>query len=347
MEYDGRLFDPAVDQAVVQGRCSMGTFNRGLKRVNLLEARRPLGFPVPGFIKNRRLKEWEAFQIANEEWFICLAVYDTKIAGVGFVFLYNKKRERLYSYQGQAFRRRIQVPAGLRGTVCRFSTPKLQIEIENRLEENRFSITFSAAADEGLPACRGHFTAEHVTEPLVILQPFAENRPLYSHKALMPGEGTLVMGDTEFPFRRGATGLILDDHKGYYPRRLRYDWVTAIGFRNGSPLGFNLTENQIRDPEENNENCLWWEGRTYLLPPVHFSRPEGRRGPWLINDDYGLVNLTFHPVTAAVIRNNFGLIATDYYGPNGGFQGHIRGASGEPVTFDGFIGMGERREDRM
>jgi hypothetical protein len=61
--------------------------------------------------------------------------------------------------------------------------------------------------------------------------------------------------------------MIIDDHKGYYPCVMKYDWITALGYAgNGRLVGFNLTDNQVQDHEKYNENCLWLDGKMYPRP---------------------------------------------------------------------------------
>ena len=59
----------------------------------------------------------------------------------------------------------------------------------------------------------------------------------------------------------------MDDHKGFYPYVMQYDWVTGMGYsQEGKLQGFNLTDNQVRDHERFNENCLWLDGKNVSTP---------------------------------------------------------------------------------
>ena len=78
MKEYGREVLPTPGEVVTNGRCNLGTFNGPIENVNPLDAEKPLGFPAPWAFKLLRLKEWEALQLASDEWFICVAVYNTK-----------------------------------------------------------------------------------------------------------------------------------------------------------------------------------------------------------------------------------------------------------------------------
>ena len=129
----------------------MGTFNEVLRNVNLLEIDKPLGMKLPRFLNNFRLKEWEAFQIADENWFICIAVSNIKIFGMAFVFLFNKKTQKTHFYSSRSVPSRFDVPSGLINSRCSHKSGNLEIEILNNLENDSVEITFNAGASGGSP----------------------------------------------------------------------------------------------------------------------------------------------------------------------------------------------------
>ncbi len=335
------------ERPVEEGICSMGTYWAPFTELNLLEAEKPLGALVPSCFKSFRLKEWEAFQISDENYFICLAVSNFKLLGVAFIFIYDKLEERYYRYFQKTRANRVSVPTGLMESVCHYSSETLNIRIGNHLSDNLFTIHFSAEATEDQPACEGQISASHDNAPLVIVHPLGKNRPLYSHKALMKGYGTVTVGEKTSRFKKGATAVILDDHKGFYPYHTRYDWLTALKQEDGHLIGFNLTDNQVKDPERYNENCLWVDGRMCLLPPVKMIRSEGLKERWEISDTYDRVSLSFTPLCGEPMKKRFGMISTFYYGPIGRLKGYIIDDDGDKVSFDDWIGMGESRNDRM
>ncbi len=326
----------------------MGTFNGPIQDINPLDLHRPLGLAAPRAFNAFRLKEWQAFQISNDEWFICLAVYNTKSIGLAIVMAYSKTDKQMYRYERKVPAWRLQVPKGLHDSQCFYHSENFSIDIHNHLHRKRFEISLSASGFSDLPDLTAEWVAFHETEPIVIVQPFADNRPLYSHKALMPLQGKLLFGDRTSEFDKQHSCAILDDHKGFYPYTMQYDWVTALGFnQQGGLQGFNLTDNQVQDNERYNENCLWQKGRMIPLPPIKVTRPEGVSGWWQIRDDYGMVDLDFMPLADVPNYINLGFACFDYHGPTGKFNGYIVDADGNKVVFDNFIGMGEQKIIRM
>ncbi|PJE80904.1 hypothetical protein CI610_00062 [invertebrate metagenome] len=347
------IVDPAPKDAVTNGQCNFGTYNAPLSSVNLLDAKKPLFFPLPRWLKNFRLKEWEAIQIRYGDWFICLAVYNTKSVGTAIVMACDTSNKKMHVYRHKVPFWKLSVPKGLQDSCCFYkgnkkSSHQLSIEVNNQLGKDRVSVVFTLAGFDGLPDMHGEFSGHHSTEPLVIVHPFHDNRPLYSHKALMEAEGKLIVDGLDVATDDRKSSLILDDHKGFYPFSMAYDWVTAFGYPDtGALQGFNLTRNQVRNSKRYNENCLWLSGKVYRLPPVTISRPEGIESPWLIRDNHGCVDLVFTPLANAVEYLNLGIVKVDYNGPTGVFSGTISHPDSGRVIFDGMVGMGERKRIRL
>jgi len=143
---------------------------------------------------------------------------------------------------------------------------------------------------------------------------------------------------------------VVDDHRGYYPRRAHYDWVTTMGRNeaNGEREFFalNLTRNQSIDQEAYNENLIWFEGKTSLLPPVIFSsHPESKNfkdyAEWFIKDDHDMVNIKFkvYDMNAMIIHAL--VVKVDYYIAFGELEGYVRDEDGHRYILDGMMGMGE------
>ncbi len=339
---------PPPDTAVTAGLCNFGTFDSAIPNPNLLDTHQPLGIPLPSRLNGLRLKEWEAIQIANRDWFFCVAVYNTKTVGTAIIMAYDRNKDRMFIYQHKVPYWKLHTPCGLANSHCYYHNPKLSIDIRNLLEKNRFEVTFTAKNFHGQPDIEGSFTGFYQTQPIVIVQPFDNNRPLYSHKALMPSDGWLTVAGKKVHYESHDTCMIMDDHKGFYPYIMKYDWVTGMGYNNqGGLQGFNLTDNQVKDHEKYNENCLWLNGKMHPLPPIKISRPNGVTETWEISDNYEQVDLKFTPLADVPNYLNLGVAETRYHGPTGVFEGTITLPNKEQVIFDGYIGMGEQKYIRM
>lgn len=338
---------PAAHSLVTDGKFNFGTFDGPFTLINPLDASRVFGFPVPRFLKYLRLKEWQAFQLGNADFFMLAVVYNQKGVCLIQFILYDKKGREGMKYQRFVPSWKAGVASSLDNTRTRYLAKDFSIDIHNKLQEGRIFIDVALSPCGDLPEVYGHFEAFHdpaAVRPLVVCLPFAKNRGMYSHKCLMPMEGVLYSGERRIVFARQSSFAIMDDHKGYYPYALEYDWVTGVGPVAGRGLtGFNLTDNQVIDKERYNENCVWTGRELHLLPPVTVSRPGGIMKDWLIRDNYGMVNLVFTPAMDNAIKLNLLLAKTDYHGPFGSFNGFLRLSSGDKIPVKNFFGMGEKK----
>ena len=319
--------------------------------MNPLDAVRVFGVPVPRFAKFMRLKEWQAYQLGNSDCFILVVLYNQKAGLLTQFIFFDRIKRTAFKYEKIVPAWKTTMPASLADSRACYESGGYRIDYHNRLKHGMLYIDVAFRSRRGLPDLYGHFEALHGARgvrPLVVSLPLGENRGMYSHKCLMPMQGSLCVGDRTIEFRDDDSFAIIDAHKGYYPYILKYDWVTGVitGRKRGL-AGFNLTDNQARDPERYNENCLWSDGELHLLPPIRFDRPDGPDGEWLIRDGYGMVDLVFTPVMPNVIKMNLLIAETDYHGPFGSFRGVIRPRNGAKVPVDGFFGMGEQIPARL
>jgi len=346
-EYRQRELRPAPDNLVTDGEFAFGTFSTQFKNVNPLEADKPLGVWLPRPLLAFRLKEWQAFQLGNSRWFMLAVLYNAKLPALAQFIVFDKVRKKKYLFEKVLPPWKIRVPASIWESSQSYRDKDCSIEIVSALAKGRFYINIHIRDQKGLPDIEAHFEAIHdegVVAPIVVSIPLGENRGMYSHKCLMPMQGSLVLGGEKIEFQRRESFAIIDDHKGFYPYKLKYDWVTTAGYDvKGRLVGFNLTHNQTTDAEKYNENCLWVDGRLELLPPVKFDRPQGVERDWTIRDRYGMVNLSFKPVAMGSIDMNLLALRVKYYGPFGYFSGTVRDSSGTVLDFANYFGMGEQK----
>jgi hypothetical protein len=267
------------------------------------------------------------------------------------VYNYKTKQKMKYEKQLGLFSSMV-VPNTLYQSRCYYHGDDISINIDHDLTSRRLDMKIKIRNfPGGLPDVDAEFRGVHDVnryKPMVVCNPFSEDSVMFSHKCLMPGSGKMTIftnsSDPEvINFADDKTEIIIDDHKGYYPYITRYDWVTALGreLSSGKLIGFNLTNNQVIEQEKYNENCLWYDGELHPLPPITMVRPEGHTGVWIVKDQYDMVNLEFQPVTHTTVHLNYIVAYSKYEGPYGFFKGYLRKKSGDKVSVDGLIGMGE------
>ena len=192
---------------------------------------------------------------------------------------------------------------------------------------------------------------ERLSKPSVVSLPFpySNNRALYSQKDFFKISGKLKINGEEMLTDESTTALI-DDHRGYYPRRAHYDWLTTMGRydidNKKQWFAFNLTHNQSTDEESYNENIIWLENKTSLLPPLKFSQsiPCNKfknYSEWTIKDKWDMVNVKFKVYGIIPIVFDYCLFKLDYYITFGVLEGYLRDETGKKYNLEGTIGLGE------
>ncbi|MBN1251667.1 MAG: DUF2804 domain-containing protein [Bacteroidales bacterium] len=333
-------------ELVTKGQINFGTFDKAFSKINLLEAKKLFGFPIPLFLKKMRLKEWQAFQFWTEDFFILMAVYNPKSISINQLLIFNRKTKQFYKYEKKTAFWKTKISENLINGFSEFVAKNFKLHVFNELEKNRIKIEIDIKKFKTYPDFEADIeivNPESKNKPIIVSIPFGKNRGMYSHKELSGIQGVIKLGSKIINLKPENSFAIFDDHKGYYPYNMKYDWVTAANYVNDELVGFNLTDNQSVNSEKFNENGLWKGNQLYLLPPVKFIRPNGVNKEWIIRDDRGQVELSFFPVQKNNFRFNLIAVKSDYYGPFGYFKGFIKYSPGKKVIVDDFFGMGEKK----
>lgn len=340
-----RVLQPAPAHLYENGKFNFASFDGPIRNPNLIDAQQPYKLPLPRFLKWMQLREWQAFQITNGTHFVMVAIYNAKKISLVQFIVYDIINNKKYRYEKKVPTWSLHVPDGLFGTEAYYNSGNFTLIAKHDLSQNLLELSASIKNLKGLPNVEAKFKGNHDVkryEPMVVCMPFSEKRAMYSHKCLMPVSGSIQFGNDVISFPEKISGLIIDDHKGYYPYPTVYDWVTGIGRdTEGKLLGFNCTDNQVLDHEKNNENCLWHDGKLSVLPPIRVTRPDGYKGTWYVKDNYGKVDLEFRPVIHTAVDVNALIIRSKYQGPYGFFNGFIKNRDGEKVEIKELFGMGE------
>ena len=338
-----RIIKQAPESVVESGHFCFGCYNQPIKHVNLLDAKTG-GLKL---FKNFKLREWQEYQLYSEEgWFVMIALYNTKKVCIVQFILYNVHTGEKLHYEKKVLPRSLKIPNGLIDTEARHISKGFDFSIHHNISKAQLALNVNLKGRKGLPNLSAEFKGFHNCDlytPCVVCLPFTSKKGMYSHKCLMPLEGRIEVGTQEIVFSKESSSLILDDHKGYYPYNTKYDWATAVGFdAEGRRYGFNLTDNQVQNQEDFNENCFWLDGEMIPLPPVKFSRPNGVNQNWIIKDKNGKVDLLFSPEMNNSVQLNLILLSSNYHGPYGKFNGHVKSEDGRLFNLKNTFGMGEK-----
>jgi len=360
---------PTPKDMVKDGKAIFGTFDKEFETMDLLSIRNATA--LPRCFNRLKLTLWEASEVHLKDGVLLAVVCDMGIFGKTMNVFYDKRTHIVYCWDTNLDSKETIISDNLiNGAVTEGETPVSHVKYVNNFQDGRAHLTGyhkgkclitkgreDVTAVEAIKENYGKAEIEYefefirLSKPCVVSIPFSTkyNRPLYSQKDFFRMEGKLVINGEEMLTDENSTGII-DDHRGYYPRKAHYDWVTTMGKCNVNGeqkwLAFNLTRNQSIDQDKYNENLIWFEGATSLLPPVKFTRsPETKDfknyAEWHIQDEHDMVNLTFKVYGVNPMIMHAVVVNIDYYITFGELEGYIRDEDGNKYVLDGMLGMGE------
>ena len=351
------------------GTCAFGTFEKEFEKMDFLKLKGPTS--LPNLFNRLKLTLWEATEVHFEHGVLLAVVCDMGIFGKTLNVFYDKRTHKTYCWDTNLKSKQTRIaPNLINGSVAYAETPVSFVRYENWFNEGRADlsgahkgkclITDPRPDKTAVAAIKENYGEAEIFYDLHLMRlsnpnigsiPFSETkpRPLYSQKDFFKAEGFLTINGEKMECDENTVAVI-DDHRGYYPRRAHYDWVTTLGRYdfNGEKkyLAFNLTRNQSIDQEKYNENILWLEGASSLLPPVTFTRkPETadfrNYAEWVVKDEHGMVDLTFKVFSLNPMIMHAGVVNIDYYITFGELEGYILDEAGTKYDLTGCMGMGE------
>lgn len=342
---------PTPCNMVENGKCVFGTFDKEFETMDLLHINNPT--EAPNFLNRFTYTAWEAIEVHLEEGVLLAACCDMGIFGQILNIFYDKRKKKVYSWGTKVPSKNATVAEHLlNGSVTSSAAKTLSFLCTNNFQDGKCALEGWMEGNDG--RIEYNFQLDRISKPSVVSIPFADpavrHRPLYSQKDFFRCSGWLKFNGETFHTTEGSTAIV-DDHKGYYPRHAHYDWVTTMGINETDGekrwFAFNLTRNQSVDQDRYNENLIWLENETSLLPPVTFTRDvptlDFKDGAtWKIQDEHDMVNVTFHVYDIfRMIMHAKPIANIEYFVVFGELEGYVRDESGKKFILDGMLGMGE------
>ncbi len=324
------------------GNAVFGTFDTQFKNLNLLECKKPCGIAS----NKSRLTEWEAFEVNFDECSIVSAVYNTAALGFSIIVFYDKKTKKVYSWQNYG---KTHVASNLINDNSYFKTKKSDVYIENHLDVGK-AFAKESATNKKFGSIKFEINAERVSPISNVSIPFGKNKPLYSEKDFFKASGYIEVNGKRYESNKNSTAII-DDHKGYYPFKAHYDWLTTMSKikidGTDQYFGFNLTRNQSINQDKYNENIVWLENSAFPLTPVFFTHDKKNKNIWYVKDEKGLVDIKYVIDGKFRIAMHLLFIDISYDLVFGTIYGTIKGYDGKEYKLDGLTGIGEDKTTRI
>lgn len=342
---------PTPKNLVEDGKCVFGTFDKEFETMDFLKIKNPTD--APDFLNPIRLTLWEATEVHLKEGYMLTAVCNMGLFGVALTLFYDQRTRKLYRWsETLASHEAFIAPNLINGSITHAQRKNLRVHYVNNFQNGMANVDgFFEGADGTIDYS---FKLTRLSKPSVVSIPFAHpeerHRPLYTQKDFFKAEGYLTLNGKIYETTEVSTAII-DDHRGYYPREMHYDWATFMGTheKNGTERFFalNLTENQTVHPEDYNENLIWFENDISILPPATFTKDKPTtefdgHARWHIQDEHDMVNLDFDVYQVFdMVTHALPVINIEYFIVFGEFNGYVRDENGEKYIFDHTPAIGE------
>ncbi|HON89618.1 MAG TPA: DUF2804 domain-containing protein [Spirochaetia bacterium] len=343
-----RELTPAPVSVVQNGKLAFGCYTGIIAETDITRAN---VYNLPQFIKKSRCKAWRALQIGTPRWFIFIALYEARLLGMGFAYIWDKASKKFYAFKHSRLFSGFGITGNMDGETIGYTAHDSCLHCTTDLYHNRIIVTGKSVSRANKPSMAFSFSlnlGDKHAAPMSVILPFSSSRGMYSMKCMMPADGWIQVNGERCEVKPEETLAMFDDHKGMYPYQMRYNWVTGFGFDSkGRKIGINLTENQVIQQNSFNENVLWINNKLIPLPPIKITKPEGVYNPWHIQDLEGLVDLMFIPERNNKLAVNALVAKLDYYGPFGSFSGTLKTPDGDKIDPTILYGMGEQKYLRV
>ncbi|MDR1836855.1 MAG: DUF2804 domain-containing protein [Treponema sp.] len=347
--YTRQILAPRVSP-VEDGNPVIGTWNSAFEKVDLLEIRKPYKYPLPKWVRDYRIKEWQCFSAQNGSFLFFAVFCNLKLYRLAQVMLYDKDNGEKFVFKRVILGAGWRLPRSLANASVDGHSSGFYFRIHSWLDADtiKLDINIEARRKPSLTVHLAYNVRSHDVTPMAVSLSFMGQRTMYAYKTLAPVRGDMVFGGRHISLEQDVCSGFFCDYKGFFPYRMQTAICSATGFDGGNKrFGFNIAENQTRETNKNNENALWVNGKLTPLPPVRITMPNGPEEVWVIQDVEGMVDLTFTPKEQNKSWLKLILTKAEYNAPMGFYNGMLVNSGGEQIHIKNVYGMGEKIDLRV
>ena len=255
-----------------------------------------------------RLKEWDFYQISNEDYCMQITFADISIAGSVSVCVFD-----LHTGEHRSANSITLFPFGKMGLENDAMKPhtlswhKLGFDLDIDVTERERNIQFEGLA--GLRKCKVDLSMDMFPdhESLVMALPFngIEDKHFYYNQKVncMPVTGTVQIGDWDITFDPSDSFCVLDWGRGTWPYHTVWYWGNgSTQLEDGSIFGFEIGWG-FGDMSAATENTLFYNGKAHKIGEIYLKNNEKNwLEPWVFTSDDGRFEMTMTPTYDNITR---------------------------------------------
>lgn len=317
-----------------------------------------------------RIKEWDYYEVSNDEYAVALTLSDLGYVGLLSVSLIDYKKAQYLTQSDLVIlpMGKFKMPEDSRSGVSAYETKKASLEfvVENGVR------TLKATYRDFYEGKDFSFEATLADEPedsMNIVVPWKEDKKAFYYNRKIVGmsvDGTFSVGDFSYRFKPEETFGLLDWGRGVWTYDNTWYWAFAKGWQTGDG------SNDSRDPKAKrfglnmgygfgdtsiaSENMAFIDGKGYKLGELKFEivkKPVEQTSSttplsdqyefmqeWRFTDEAGLIDVTFTPILDRFDFMQVAVVTTDQHQVFGEYSGTIV-IEGKPFVIKGLKGAAE------
>ena len=344
-----RLFSETPDKIIQNGAPVFGTFKVPFKQLDIRNISRPFGdLPIPHWITNLRIRAHLFCPFVTEEYAGIIDIFDSTIFALVETIIWDRKTGKKFPYRRVLCMHKRLVPKSIEQSVCISFSERRYIRINWSSAAKRISVFINLKGDNTRPSIAAAFNVDCSQKDfaeIASVTPAQINRRCAA-SALKTGSltGSIVFTGTQ-QGTYGSKGLMtLELRRAYYPLRTKANALYGLGVFEGKKISFKICSSNLdgNDTYHYNENVLFIDGESTLLPPVKITRPKGILGPWVIQDTESMVDLIFYPESDSHRTLSLLILHANYHTLYGNFEGTLLTNKGESISLKDFSGIGKK-----
>ncbi|MDQ0273157.1 DUF2804 domain-containing protein [Cytobacillus purgationiresistens] len=304
--------------------------------------------------KGYRIKEWDYYLIANDDYAVALTIADNSYMGLLSISFIDFK---------QAWFKTESIIKPF--TFGKLGLPSSSKEGDIAYTDNRISMAFLHEDNHrrlrcsmknfhnGDPFACDIILSNEPRDSMVIATPFPQDRKAFYYNQkinCMRAQGEVVLGEETFHFDADDSFAVLDWGRGVWTYKNTWYWGSTSGMIGDKTFGFNIGYG-FGNTSAASENMLFYDGVAHKLDKVEFHIPMNGNNydylqPWSFTSNDNRFEMNFKPILDRADHTSVGLIASDQHQVFGKFTGKAVLDNGKVLDVKDFLGFAERVYNR-
>jgi hypothetical protein len=203
---------------VENGKPAAGTWTASFEEVDLMDIERPFRWPLPRWMRDLRIKEWQSFFVQNDHLCLHAVLSNLKYFRWAQVFLYDKDTKAELRFRKLIPFGGWRMPRTLSNAAIESRSWGFFFRIHDWLDADTLRVDLDIAPKGRRPSFTAHLKYNLAgLSPMAVSLLFSESRSMYAYKALSPVRGDIVFGGRRIFLDPAETTGLFGDYKGYYP----------------------------------------------------------------------------------------------------------------------------------